>query len=229
MIRGDGPSSGRGGDVRMTAPGQQPRRATRERTIQPGPRCVFMVWWVLIDVALAVGAVMWGIINLDRHRALLAYTLFGAAATLVVLDIWRLVFLNQVRHLVSHGRIEQADIVAVKRARMSLRPRADAPSPTGGWPIVPAYKVSYLFRRSDGGPVRGAFMVATKEAEMFAPGEDIEVFVDRNDSSKVIPSLVARWYFRVSSRMIGTGADDLEWDFTNPPPASKEKPPARYG
>jgi hypothetical protein len=214
----------------MTVPGQQARRPTRERTIQPGPRCVLMIWWVLFDTALAAAAIMWGIVNLDRHRGILAYTLFGAALTLILLDVWRVVFLNRVRHLVSHGRIEQADIVSVKRTRMSLRPRADAPSPTGGWPIVAACKVSYVFRRNDEHkPVRGAFMVATKEAEMFAPGEDVEVFVDRQDSSKVIPSLVARWYFRVSSRMIGTGADDLEWDFTNPPPESREKKPPRLG
>ena len=57
---------------------------------------------------------------------------------------------------------------------------------------------------------------------MFSPGEDVEVFVDRKDSRKLVPSLVARWYFRVSSRMIGPAADDPEWDFTNPPPRARE-------
>jgi hypothetical protein len=188
------------------------------------------MWWVLFDVAIAMAAVLWGLVNLDRHRLWIAFALFGAAAALVVLDVWRIVFLERVRRLVSRGRIEQADIVSIRKTRLSLRPRADAPSPTGGWPIVPASKISYAFHRNDGKkPIRGAFLVSTKEADMFAPGEDIEVFVDRKNPSRLVPSLVARWYFRVSSRMIGTGADDLEWDFTNPPPATREKPPARYG
>jgi hypothetical protein len=208
---------------------QQERRPTRERTIQPGPRSVLLVWWVLLDVAIATAAVFWGLVNLDRHQPLLAFTLFGAAGALILLDVWRILFLNRVRKLVSRGRIEQADIVSIRRTRLSLRPRADSPSPTGGWPIVPAVKVSYVFARNGRKPVKGAFVVAVKEAGMFVPGEDVEVFVDRNDPSNIIPSLVARWYFRVSSRMIGTGADDLEWDFTNPPPVTREKPPARMG
>jgi hypothetical protein len=205
------------------------RRATRERTIQPGPRFVLLVWWILIDAAIVATAVLWGIENLRRRETVLAGTLFGAAGVLVLLDVWRVAFLNRVRRLVSRGRIEQADIVAIRSTRFSLRPRADAPSPTGGWPIVPACEVSYVFARDGRKPVKGAFVVAMKEAQMFAPGEDVEVFVDKREPSKLIPSLVARWYFRVSSRMIGTGADDLEWDFTNPPPVSREKPPPRMG
>jgi hypothetical protein len=215
MVEGEGV-----GALSQTDPG---RRPTRERTIQPGPRCTLMLWWVLLDAAIAAGALWWGFVNLERGESLLAYALFGAAGTLLLLDAWRLAFLERVRRLVSKGRIEQAQIVSVKKARFSLRPRADAPSPTGGWPIVSARKVSYLFARKGSRRIKGAFVVAAKEAEMFIPGEDVEVFVDRDDSSKLIPTLVARWYFRVSSRMIGTGADDLEWDFTNPPPAVREK------
>jgi hypothetical protein len=206
-----------------TPPEQQPRRPTRERTIQPGPRCTLLVWWVMIDAAIATAAALWGTVQLDRGRPAFAWTLFGAATALVLLDAWRLTFLNRVRHLVSHGRIEQADVVETERTRLSLAPRADAPSPTGGWPIVPACRVTYVFDKKDGRkPVRGAFLVSTKEAGMFGPGEDVEVFVDRKDPSNIIPSLVARWYFRVSSRMIGPASDDIEWDFTNPPPAVKD-------
>jgi hypothetical protein len=160
---------------------------------------------------------------LDRGRRELAWTLFAAGGILLLLDAWRLVFLGRVRRLVAKGRIEQAAIVSVRTTRFSMRPRADAPSPTGGWPIVSACKVSYEFNRNGGRPIRGAFVVAKKEAGMFVPGEDVEVFVDRDDSSRLIPSLVSRWYFRVSSRMIGTAADDPEWDFTNPPPKARNR------
>jgi hypothetical protein len=183
-----------------------------------------MMWWVLIDAGIAAAAVWWGLSRLERGDRVLAYSLCAAAAILLLLDAWRLAFLERVRRLVSKGRIEQAEIVSVRKTRFSLRPRADAPSPTGGWPIVSARKVSYLFAKKGQRRIKGAFVVAAKEAEMFSPGEDIEVFVDRNDSRKLIPTLVARWYFRVSSRMIGSGADDLEWDFTNPPPAIRDKP-----
>jgi hypothetical protein len=186
-----------------------------------------MLWWVLFDAAIAAGAAWWGLANLEAGRKPLAYALFAAGGTLLLLDAWRLAFLERVRKLVSKGRIEQAQIVSVKKSRFSLRPRADAPSPTGGWPIVSARKVSYTFARKGSRRVRGAFVVAAKESEMFIPGEDVEVFVDRDDGTRLIPTLVARWYFRVSSRMIGSGADDLEWDFTNPPPAVREKGQAK--
>lgn len=211
---------------RVTAtspPEDHERRPTRERTIQPGPRCTLLMWWVLLDAAIATAAALWGTVNFDRGKPALAWALFGAAIALVLLDVWRIAFLNRVRHLVSRGRIEQADIVAVKRTRLSLAPRADSPSPTGGWPIVQACRVSYVYDKRDGmKPVRGAFVVSTREEGMFALHEDVEIFVDRKDPSNIIPSLVARWYFRVSSRMIGPAADDIEWDFTNPPPAVKE-------
>jgi hypothetical protein len=203
------------------------KRPTRERTIQPGPRFGLMLWWVLIDAAIAAAAIWWGLDQLEMGKPIMAYALFGAGAILLLLDTWRLAFLERVRKLVSKGRIEQAQIVSVKKSRFSLRPRADAPSPTGGWPVVSARKVSYLFARKGSRRIKGAFVVAAKEAEMFSPGEDIEVFVDRDNAAKLIPTLVARWYFRVSSRMIGTGADDLEWDFTNPPPAVREKQPEK--
>jgi hypothetical protein len=215
MVEGEGTGA--------LSPTESSRRPTRERTIQPGPRFTLMLWWVLIDAAIAAVAVWWGFANLERNQPMLAYALFAASATLLLLDSWRLAFLERVRKLVAKGRIEQAQIVSVKKSRFSLRPRADAPSPTGGWPIVSARKVSYTFARKGSRRVKGAFVVAAKEAEMFSPGEDIEVFVDRDDATRLIPTLVARWYFRVSSRMIGTGADDLEWDFTNPPPAVREK------
>ena len=63
---------------------------------------------------------------------------------------------------------------------------------------------------------------------MFAPGEDIEVFADRRNPRLVIPSLVSRWYYRVSSRVIGSAADDPDWDFTNPPPSEKARSQDRW-
>jgi hypothetical protein len=209
--------------------GPAPRRPSKERTIQPGPRCALLVWWVLIDVAVAAAAVLWGVRQLEGGARQVGWGLLGAALALLLMDAWRLAFLNRVRRLVSKGRIEQAQIASVRRTRFSLRPRADAPSPTGGWPIVRACEVRYVYDPGSGRRYRGSFVVALEEAQMFVPGEDVEVFVDRDDASQVVPSLVARWYFRVSSRMIGTAADDPEWDFTNPPPKARAEKRDRAG
>jgi hypothetical protein len=208
---------------------QAARKASRERSIQPGPRSTLLLWWILIDVAIATTAVFWGLLEWNRARIALSFALFGAALVLVLLDAWRVVFLNRVRTLVSRGRIEQADIVRVRKRRFSMKPRADAPSPTGGWPIVPACEVSYVFERRNGArPVRGAFVVSMRESDMFVPGEDIEVFVDRTNPRRLVPSLVSRWYYRVSSRVLGDAADDPDWDFTNPPPAEKQRSQDRW-
>jgi hypothetical protein len=207
----------------QTIPAGNARRPTRERTIQPGPRFAVLLIWTLIDAGLIAAAVWWGLGRYEAGQRNLAYALFGSAAILAILDLWRLVFLNRVRKLVAKGRIEHAEIVAVRKTRFSMRPRADAAAPTVGWPILPACRVAYAFARNGKRTIRGAFVVAAKEAQMFVRGEDIEIFVDRRDSSKLIPSLVARWYFRVSSRMIGPKADDPEWDFTMPPPVVGEK------
>jgi hypothetical protein len=214
---------------RASPTSQAQRRPSRERTIQSGPRAELLVWWVLIDVAIATSATFWSLHEWNRGARALAAALAFAAVVVVALDVWRLVFLARVRSLVSRGKIEQADIVSVRRTRFSLRPRADAPSPTGGWPIVPACEIAYVLDHGNGArPVRGAFLVSVGEAGVFVPGEDIEVFVDRANPRRIIPSLVSRWYFRVSSRVMGSAADDPDWDFTNPPPAERQRSQDRW-
>ena len=150
----------------------------------------------------------------------------GSAVALFAVDVWRAARLAVVRRLAARGRIDRAEVTSVKLARFSVAPRADGPAPTGGWPFVRAAEVAYAFDDPDGVRRRGRFLVGADEAPQFPVGEDVEVFVDRDAPGRHAPSLVVRWYYRLSSRHVGLSDDDpgIAFEFTTF--EDEPKPPA---
>ena len=196
------------------------RRPTTRRTreVKAGPRTRLTEWWVLLDVPLIGAAFFFGKRRLDAGGVELAVLLIALGAALLLVDAWRLWTLRRLKRLATYGRIDRAGIVAVRRTRLSLAPRADGPAPTGGWPVVRACEVRYAFDPGDGARRTGRFLVGEAEAPQFVVGEDVEIFVDRERPSLHAASLVVRWYYRLSSRHVGLADDDpgLTFDFETP-------------
>jgi hypothetical protein len=180
----------------------------RTREVRPGPRTKLTYWWVAADVLLLALAYVVGRRRFDAGGVGHALLIWAAAAALVGVDGWRLATIGRLRALAARGRIDRALIVGVRRTRLSLAPRADGAAPTGGWPVLPAAEVSYAFDGGDGVRREGRFLVAPAEAPQFVPGEDVEIFVDRDRPARHAASLVVRWYFRLSSRHVGLSDDD---------------------
>jgi hypothetical protein len=194
-------------------PSRERPTTRRTREVRPGPRTRLTTWWAALDVVFVGAAVFEGRRRIVLGELPLGFALFGAAVALVALDAWRLAVLRRLRSLAAYGRIDRAAVTGVRTTRFSLAPRADGPAPTGGWPIIPACEVSYAFDGGDGLERRGRFLVDRAEAPQFPVGDDVEVFVDRDDPSRHASSLVVRWYYRLSSRHVGLSDDDPHLSF----------------
>ncbi len=191
----------------------------RTREVKAGPRTKLTGYWVVFDLALVAIGVAVGLKRLHAGFPLHAYALLGASAALLAVDLWRIGNIRRLRRLAAYGRIDRALITGIRTTRLSLAPRADGAAPTGGWPVIPAAEVSYAFDGGDSVRRHGRFLVAVAEAPQFVPGEDVEIFIDRERPSSHAASLVVRWYFRLSSRHVGISDDDphLSFEFRTDP------------